>query len=69
MATPAAAGVVTLVRAYNPLYTYADAVKSVTASGRAVSSLAGKTVTGKAVDAMAALAFIQAPTGVSATVK
>ncbi len=69
MATPAVAGVVTLVRAYNPLYTYADAVKSVTASGRAVSSLAGKTVTGRAVDAMAALAFIQAPTGVSATVK
>jgi subtilisin family serine protease len=69
MASPAVAGVVTLVRAYNPLYTYADAVKSITASGRVTASLVGKTTSEKAVDAMRALAFIQAPTGVSATVK
>jgi subtilisin family serine protease len=69
MASPAVAGVVAMLRAYNPQYTYADAVNAITTSGRTVASLAGKTRTGKAVDAIRALAFIQPPTNVTATVQ
>jgi thermitase len=69
MATPAVAGVMALVRAYNPLYTYLDAVTAIKESGRLVDSLAGKTTSGKAVDAMRALSFILPPTGVSAKVQ
>jgi thermitase len=69
MATPAVAGVVALVLAYNPLYTWQDVVTAIKESGRLVDSLALKTETGKAIDAMRALAFILPPTGVSATVQ
>jgi subtilisin family serine protease len=69
MASPAVAGVAAMVRAYNPQYTYADVVSSIKNSGRSVASLAGKTTTGKAVDATAAIAYINKPTGLSATVQ
>jgi subtilisin family serine protease len=69
MATPAVAGVVALILAYNPLYTYLDAVTVIKESGRALDVLKGKTTTGRAVDAAAALAFILPPTGVSAKVQ
>ncbi len=69
MATPMVSGVVALLRAYNPRFTYADALNAIGASGRPIPALDGKTRTGRAVDAMAALAWVQAPTGLSATVQ
>ncbi len=69
MATPQVAGVVALLRAYNPQYTSADVVTAIESPGRAVPALATKTTTGNAVDAMASLAYIATPTGLAAQVK
>jgi subtilisin family serine protease len=69
MATPMVAGVVALLRAYNPLYKWEDVVTNIKRSGPDVPSLAGKTETGKAIDAMRALAFILPPTGLTAKVE
>jgi subtilisin family serine protease len=69
MAAPAVAGVVTMLRAYNPRYGYADVVEALAAVGRDVASLFQKTVTGKAVDAIGAIGHIQAPTGLGAAVQ
>jgi thermitase len=69
MASPAVAGLATMLRAYNPQYTSADVVAAIENAGRATTSLAGKTTTGKAVDVMASLAYINAPTGLAATVQ
>ncbi|MFP4611188.1 MAG: S8 family serine peptidase [Thiohalophilus sp.] len=69
MATPHVAGLAALVWSYNPDYTYADVLGSVVNSGDAVSALDGKTTSGRAVDAYRALKYIQAPTGVSASVQ
>lgn len=68
MATPEVAGVAALVWAHNPLYTYADVANAIKNGGRATASLAGKTTTGKAVDAMGALAYINPPTGIAVVV-
>ena len=68
MATPAVAGLATMLRAYNPAFTQADVVGAIKGGGRAAPALAGKTTTGKAADAMGSLAFITPPTGVSAVV-
>ena len=67
MAAPQAAGLAALLRAYNPQYTAADVIAAITAGGRPVASLAGKTTSGRALDAMSSLSYIQAPTGVAAT--
>lgn len=69
MASPEAAGLATMLRAYNPRYTFADAVNAITQGGRAATSLAGKTTTGKAIDVMSSLAYINPPTGLTATVQ
>jgi subtilisin family serine protease len=69
MASPEVAGLATMLRAHNPQYTYADVVNSIKQGGRAVASLAGKTTTGKAIDVMSSLAYINPPTGLTATVK
>jgi len=69
MASPAVAGVATLLRAYNPQYTYADVVSAIEAPGRPAASLAGKSTSGNAVDVMSSLAYVHAPTGVAATVQ
>ena len=69
MATPEAVGLAAMLRAYNPQYTFADAVNAITKGGRATASLAGKTTTGKAIDAMSSLAYINPPTGLTATVQ
>ena len=69
MATPEVAGLAAMLRAYNPLYTYADTVNAIKNGGRSVPALAGKTTTGKAVNAMSSLAFINSPTGLTATVQ
>ena len=69
MASPEVAGLATMLRARNPQYTYADVVNSIKQGGRAVAALANKTTTGKAIDVMSSLAYINPPTGLTATVK
>jgi len=69
MAAPEVAGVAALLRAYNPEFTFADVVGAIAGGGRAVAGLAGKTTTGKAVDAMGSLAHVSPPTGVTARVR
>lgn len=69
MAAPEAAGLAAMLRAYNPQYTFADAVNAIRNGSRATASLAGKTTTGKAIDAMSSLAYINPPTGLTATVQ
>ncbi len=51
MATPHVTGVAALVWSKNPTWTYAQVRDKLYSSGRAVSALAGKTVTGKSVNA------------------
>jgi subtilisin family serine protease len=67
MAAPQAAGLAAMLRAYNPQYTYGDVLNAIMAGGRAVESLSGRTTSGRALDAMSSLSYINAPTGVSAT--
>jgi hypothetical protein len=69
MATPEVAGLAVMLRAYNPQYTYTDTVNAIKNGGRSVAALAGKTTTGKAVDVMSSLAYINPPTGLMATVQ
>ena len=69
MASPEVAGLATMLRAFNPGFTYADVVNSIKNGGRATASLAGKTTTGNAIDVMHSLAYINAPTGLAATVQ
>jgi len=69
MATPMVAGVVTMLRAYNPRYGYADVVTALREGGRPVASLGARTSTGKAVDAIGTIRYIQPPTGVTVTVQ
>jgi len=69
MASPGVAGLAAMLRAFNPLYTFADTVGAIRNGGRSVPALAGMTTTGKAVDAMSSLAYINPPTGLTATVR
>jgi subtilisin family serine protease len=69
MATPEVAGLATMLRAYNPQYTYTDTVNAIKKGGRATKSLANKTTTGNAIDVMKSLAYINPPTGLKATVQ
>ncbi|HWP34948.1 MAG TPA: S8 family serine peptidase [Thermodesulfobacteriota bacterium] len=68
-AAPHVSGIAAMLFAFNPRYTVGDALEAILSGGRPVPGLAGKTVTGRAADAMGALSFIQAPTGVRATVR
>lgn len=68
MATPEVAGVAALVWAHNPLYTYVDVVNAINNGGRSIAALSGKTTTGKAVDALGSLAYINPPTGIAVIV-
>jgi subtilisin family serine protease len=69
MATPEVAGLAAMLRAYNPQYTYVDTVNAIKNGGRSIIALAGKTTTGKAVDVMSSLAYINPPTGLTAGVQ
>jgi subtilisin family serine protease len=70
MATPEVAGLAAMLRAFNPLYTYADTVGAIKNGGRTIiPALAGKTTSGKAIDVMGSLAFINPPTGLTAAVQ
>ncbi|MGE0615967.1 MAG: S8 family serine peptidase [Bacteriovoracia bacterium] len=69
MATPMVAGLVALVWAYNPQYTYTDVVEAIQAGGTPAAALAGKSITGKAAYAAGALSHIFPPTGVTVDVR
>ncbi len=66
MATPHVAGIATLVRAFNPNYTYSQTVEAIENGGEAIAGLSGITTTGRAANAMGAIAHIMEPTGVTA---
>ena len=68
MASPVVAGLATMLRAHNPQYTYADVINAIEKAGRTTPSLMGKTTTGKAIDVMSSLAFLNTPKGLTATV-
>lgn len=65
MATPQVAGIVAMIRSRNPTFSKAEILESLLAGGKALPSLAGKTTSGKAINAASALAYLRAPTGVS----
>ena len=67
MATPYVAGLAAMLRAYNPRYTYVDVVNAITNAGKPVPALASTTTTGKAIDVMNSLAYINPPTGIRKT--
>ncbi len=69
MATPEVAGLAAMLRAFQPQYTYADTANAIKNGGRPIAALAGKTTSGKAVDAMSILAYINPPTGLAAAVQ
>ncbi|EPG73282.1 peptidase, S8/S53 family [Leptospira fainei serovar Hurstbridge str. BUT 6] len=69
MASPHVAGIAALVRAYNPNYTYSDTVNAILYGGVTNSSLQGKTKTGNAANAYGSLKYINAPSGITATVQ
>ncbi len=70
MASPAVAGLATMLRAWHgPAFTAADVIGAIKGGGRPNAALAGKTTSGKSADAMGALAFINPPSGVTATVR
>jgi len=69
MASGEVAGLAAMLRAYNPQFTFSDVVNAITKGGRAAASLAGKTVLGNGIDVMSSLAFINPPTGLTATVQ
>ncbi len=67
MATPEVAGVAAMLRAFNPQFTYLDTVNAIKNGGKSIAALASKTTSGKAVDVMSTLAFINKPTGLTIT--
>lgn len=69
MASPQAAGLASMLRAFNPQYTFIDTVNAIKSGGRSVPALAGRTASGKAVDVMSSLAYINPPRAVTATVR
>ena len=69
MSSPHVAGIATMIRAFNPNYTYAQTVEAIKNGGETVAALSGKTSTGRAANAMGALAYITQPTEVAAVVQ
>jgi len=69
MATPMVAGLAAMLRAYNPQFTFTDTVNAIKNAGKSLPALAGKTTTGKAIDVISSLAYINPPTGLSASVQ
>ena len=69
MATPEVAGVAAMLRAFNPQFTYVDTVNAIKNGGKSITALNGKTVSGKAVNVMSTLAFINKPTGLTITIQ
>ncbi len=63
MAAPHVTGLAAMIMAYNPKYSYLDVVESIKNGGESVTSLKGRTLTGKAVNAWGSLRYIQPVTG------
>lgn len=66
MSTSHVTGIATMVRAFNPNYSYSKTVEAINNGGEVVAGLAGITTTGRAANAMGAVAFITVPTGLAA---
>jgi hypothetical protein len=58
-----------MLRAFNPQFTFTDTVNAIKNAGKPIPALAGKTTSGKAIDVMSSLAYINPPTGLSALVQ
>jgi len=69
MSTAFVSGIAAMLYAHNPRFDYHDVVSAIKQGGVVDPALSGNTVTGRAADAMGALAWIPAPTGVSASVQ
>jgi thermitase len=69
MATPHVAGISTMVRAFNPNYSYTQTVEAIKNGGEVVAGLSGITTTGRAANAMGAIAYLPEPTGLAAVVQ
>ncbi len=63
MATPNVSGVAAMLFAFNPNFGYQQVINAIKNGGDSYAWLAGKTSTGKAVNAANALSYINAPTG------
>jgi len=69
MATPHVAGISIMVRAFNPNYSYTQTVEAIKNGGEVVAGLSGITTTGRAANAMGAIAYLLEPTGLEAVVQ
>ncbi|TGM90483.1 S8 family serine peptidase [Leptospira licerasiae] len=68
MATPHVAGLATLLRSFNPKFTYSDTIKAIVAGGTTASSLQNITKYGKAANGNGAIRNLEAPTDLSVDV-
>ena len=69
MAAAYVAGIATMIRAFNPGYTYSQTLEAIKNGGQYVAALSGKTTSSRAANAMGSLSFITQPTGVAAVVQ
>ncbi len=69
MAAPHAAGLASLIWSLNSGYSYLEFIESIKNGGENILSLAEKTSTGKAANALWSLRYAVAPIGVTATVE
>lgn len=67
MATPHVTGLAAMIFAFNPNNTYQQTVNAVINSGTSTASLAGKTKSGRAINALQAIRYVNPPAGPSAT--
>ncbi|PJZ27222.1 peptidase S8 [Leptospira hartskeerlii] len=68
MATPHVTGLATLLRSFNPKFTYSDTIKAIVAGGTTASSLQNITKYGKAANGNGAIRNLEAPTDLSVDV-
>ncbi|TGL62846.1 S8 family serine peptidase [Leptospira sarikeiensis] len=68
MATPHVTGLATLLRSFNPRFTYSDTIKAIIAGGTTASSLQNITKYGKAANGEGAMKNLEAPTDLTVDV-
>ncbi|PKA17567.1 S8 family serine peptidase [Leptospira haakeii] len=68
MATPHVAGLATLLRSFNPKFTYADTINAIVAGGTATSSIQNITKYGKVANGNGAIRNLEAPINLSVDV-